>query len=121
MTESAEERRARVAEIARSFPEAAVTEVGQHMKFTVRKKTFAYYVNYPHRDDPISLCCKAAPGEASRLVASHPAGFFTPRYLGPKGWVGLRLDLSDVDWAEVERLLIDGYQLVAPRRLAALL
>ena len=67
-----------------------------------------------------SLTCKAPPGEQSRLVGSDPARFFIPRYLGPKGWVGFRLDLSSVDWDEAERLLIDSYQLVAPKRLAAL-
>jgi hypothetical protein len=33
--------------------------------------------------------------------------------------VGVRLDLTSVDWDEVTELVVDGYRLVAPKRLAA--
>jgi hypothetical protein len=35
------------------------------------------------------------------------------------GWVGLRLDLPKMDWAEAEGLVVESYVLVAPKRLAA--
>jgi hypothetical protein len=44
--------------------------------------------------------------------------FYVPAYLGVNGWVGVRLDLQKVDWSEIERLLIDSYLLLAPKRLA---
>ena len=28
-----------------------------------------------------------------------------PAYIGPRGWVGLRLDRSTVDWSEVKELV----------------
>jgi len=121
MANSVKGRRAKLMAIARSFPEAMITEIDQHAKFSVGKRTFAYYVNYPHGGDPISLCCKAPPGEASRLVTADPERFFIPRYLGPRGWIGFRLDLNHLDWEEVNRLLFESYQLVAPKRLAELL
>jgi predicted DNA-binding protein (MmcQ/YjbR family) len=40
-------------------------------------------------------------------------------YLGARGWIGVRLDLEDVDWEEVARFIAVSYRLVAPRRLAA--
>jgi len=52
------------------------------------------------------------------LVASDPARYCIPAYLGPKGWVGVRLDVEDVDWDEVRLLLTDAYRLAAPRTLA---
>ena len=40
-----------------------------------------------------------------------------PPYVGPKGWVGLYIDLADVDWGEVTELLGDAYRLAAPKTL----
>jgi len=48
-------------------------------------------------------------------VAADPERFYRPKYLGPSGWVGVRLE-GDVDWGMVRALLLDGYRLVAPRR-----
>jgi predicted DNA-binding protein (MmcQ/YjbR family) len=53
-------------------------------------------------------------------VASDPERFYLPSYVGPKGWVSLRLDFGSVDWDEVAELVLDSYRLVAPKRLAAL-
>jgi hypothetical protein len=53
------------------------------------------------------------------LARDHADRFFMPPYVGPQGWVGLWLDLPDVDWDEVERLLRAGWRLVAPKRLVA--
>ncbi|MEY2433512.1 MAG: hypothetical protein QOC92_3237, partial [Acidimicrobiaceae bacterium] len=53
------------------------------------------------------------------LVASDTDRFFVPPYLGHRGWVGLRLDRTRVDWTEVRELMIDAYRLSAPKRLAA--
>jgi hypothetical protein len=47
--------------------------------------------------------------------------FYKPAYLGPRGWVAVRLDLDDVDWDEVAELALDAYRLTAPKRLQALL
>ena len=43
-----------------------------------------------------------------------------PPYVGPKGWIGIYLDGRRLDWGEVEHLIEQSYQLVAPRRPAAL-
>lgn len=41
-----------------------------------------------------------------------------PAYLGARGWVGLRLDVGEPDWREVEDVLTESYVLVAPKKLA---
>jgi hypothetical protein len=46
--------------------------------------------------------------------------FYKPAYLGPRGWVAVRLDTGDVDWDEVAELALDAYRLTAPKRLLAL-
>ena len=42
-----------------------------------------------------------------------------PKYVGPKGWVGVRLDVGRVDWDEVAEMIVESYCLIAPARLAA--
>jgi hypothetical protein len=42
-----------------------------------------------------------------------------PAYVGPRGWVGLRLDGKRIDWGEVEELARGSYKLVAGKMLAA--
>ena len=61
---------------------------------------------------------KAAPGVQQALVASDPERFFVPQYTGPKGWIGVWLDVEQ-DWDEIAELIEDSYRLIAPRKLVA--
>ena len=88
------------------------------MTFYVRKKVFAYFLDNHHGDGIVGLVCKVLAGDNTALIASHPAKFYMPAYVGPRGWVGLRLDRGKIDWEEVEELVSHSYQLVAPERLA---
>jgi predicted DNA-binding protein (MmcQ/YjbR family) len=112
-----EEARSRLTEICLALPEATA-EGGQHVGFRVRGRTFAYYLNDHHGDGRVALNCKVPPGDMEALVRLDPRRFFVPAYLGPRGWIGLRLDLEDVDWEEVARFVQVSYRLVAPVRLA---
>ena len=113
-------RRDRLVRLCRTFPEAAVTTHGPHLGFQVRGRTFCWYVDDEGGDGRVAVLCKAPQGENAGLVASDPHRFYLPRYVGKRGWVGLRLDHQDVDWGEVAELVADSYRLVAPRRLADL-
>jgi len=55
------------------------------------------------------------------LIRSDAETFFVPAYLGSKGWIGIRLDLDEVDWETVTELARQAFQLTAPRKLAALI
>jgi len=92
---------------------------GDHVTFYVRKKVFAYFLNNHHGDGIVGLVCKVLPGDNTRLIASNAGKFYMPAYVGPRGWVGLRLDRGKVDWEEVGELVSHSYQLVAPKQLAA--
>ncbi len=111
-------RRKQLVALCRSLPEAEAELAGaQHLALKVRKKVFAYYLYDHHGDGRIALCCKAPPGEQARLVEANPTRYFVPPYVGPKGWVGLRLDLPRVDWKEVKNLLFAAYFLTATAKL----
>ena len=111
----------RLAEICSALQAVATTRSGRHATFRVRGRTVAYFLD-DHRGDEgiVGVVCKAAPGWADALFESEPGRFYRPAYLGHRGWVGLRLDVPGVDWAEVEDLVTESYLLVAPKRLAAL-
>jgi hypothetical protein len=115
-------RRARVIEICEALPDVRVAAMGrrhEHLSFTVRKKTFVYYLDDHHGDGRIALWSKAAPGEQGRLVEEDPRRFFRPPYLGPRGWVGMRLDLGSVDWSQVAYLVLSAYRLTASKAQVA--
>lgn len=63
------------------------------------------------------LCLWAAgPKELQEtLVADGPERFFVPPYVGHRGWVGLRLDLPEVDWNEVAGVIEGAYAFIAER------
>jgi predicted DNA-binding protein (MmcQ/YjbR family) len=111
---------ARLTGICLAFPEAERQITGSHASFRVRKKVFAYYLDNHHGDGIVAVCCKTALGENVDLIAADPARFYLPAYIGPRGWVALRLDTGDVDWDEVAALVAASYRLVAPKRLAVL-
>ncbi len=108
-------------EICLSLPEVTRERSGDHATFKVRKKAFAYYLHDHHGDGIISVCFKMPPGEGASLVAADGYHHYSPAYIGPRGWVGLRLDLGETNWDEVGSRVTDSYRLAAPKRLVALL
>jgi hypothetical protein len=79
------------------------------------KKTFATFHSGGYDEGRRAVWIKAEDGVQEELVATDPKRFYRPKYLGPSGWVGMRLE-GKVDWDEVRTLLVDGYRLVAPKR-----
>ena len=79
------------------------------------KKTFASFHVDHHGDGRVAVWCKATHDSQEGLVALDPETFFVPPYVGPSGWIGIRLD-GDVDWGLVTDLLEEGYRMVAPKR-----
>lgn len=97
------------------FPEVTEEPFGGHTSpaFRVRGKLFAIV-----SESLEWVTFKGAPGIQQALVAAHPERFFVPAYVGHKGWVSVYVRV-DLDWAELEELLMESYQLIAPRSLAA--
>lgn len=90
-----------------------------HSTFKVRDKTFCWFLNNHHDDGRIALVMKGAPGAQGVLVDADPVRFFIPPYVGHKGWIGLRVDVPEVDWDQVEMLLTEAWRATAPKRLVA--
>ncbi|MEV7181389.1 MmcQ/YjbR family DNA-binding protein [Kitasatospora sp. NPDC093679] len=72
-----------------------------------------------HHDDRTGFWAAAAAGVQEHLVAADPDRYFRPPYVGGRGWIGVYLDV-EVDWRQVEDLVLDAFLLVAPARLRAM-
>ena len=107
----------RLTKICLALPDASREIMGDHAAFKVRKKVFVYFLNNHHGDGIVSVACKVLPGDNAALAKSNPARFYLPAYVGPRGWVALRLDAGKVDWPEVSELVTTSYRLVAPKTL----
>lgn len=117
--EQINERLARLSEICLALPGTAREDMGEHTAFRVAKKVFVYFLNNHHGDNIVSICCKVLPGDNERLIQAHPRKFYMPSYIGPRGWVALRLDLPTVNWTEVKELVHTSYLQVAPKKLVS--
>ncbi len=114
-----DERLVRLTKICLGFPRAEREIMGSHAGFKVKKKIFAYFLNDHHRDGIVGVVCKVLPGDNAALIKADPKRFYMPAYVGPRGWVGLRLDVARVNWGEVKELAKGSYQLVAGKKSSA--
>lgn len=113
-----QQRLARLIAIVADLPETTCAGE-QHRAFAVRGKKFGYYLDDHQGDGITGVALKAAAGEQAALIQSDPDRFYVPAYVGSKGWIGVRMDLADVDWDELGELVVDAYRLQAPRTLVA--
>jgi phosphoribosylglycinamide formyltransferase-1 len=104
--------------ICSRLPETVRLDQAGHASFLVRKKPYAYFLNNHHGDGIMGIACKALPGDNQRLIDSDSDRFYMPAYVGPRGWVALRLDTAKIDWEEVSELILGSYLLIAPKTLA---
>ncbi|OJW69376.1 MAG: phosphoribosylglycinamide formyltransferase [Sphingomonadales bacterium 63-6] len=83
-------------------------------------KKFAYVSLNHHGDAKTSLLVKISGAEEQAMLIEHDEDrYYRPAYFGD-GWIGMRLDLGDTDWAEVADRLARSWRAVAPKRLAGL-
>jgi predicted DNA-binding protein (MmcQ/YjbR family) len=85
----------------------------------VRGKVFAYFLDDHHGDGIVSVCVKSELGENVDRARLDPERCYLPAYIGPRGWLGFRLDRRPVDWREVRELVEHSYRLTAPKSVLA--
>lgn len=82
----------------------------------VWKASGKIYVMQHGMDGKPSVWIKAPKGVQEALVASDPARWFRPPYVGHNGWVGTWLN-EDIAWPEVEDLIDDAWRMTAKKGL----
>ena len=86
------------------------------------KRMFAYFWHNHHADDITAVLVKTSGAEEQEmLIEMDPDIYFKPPYLGPSGWVGVRLDQPGTDWDLVEHRLRESWKLAAPPKRAAMM
>ncbi len=107
----------RLREICLDLPEVFEKEAWGECTFRVTGGSmFAMTDNHHHGSEHVAVWVKAPAIVQEILVHADAKRFFVPPYMGPKGWVGVRLDYK-VDWDELAEILKDGYLMSAPKRL----
>jgi hypothetical protein len=110
----------RLRQLCLAFPEAHEVEAWGEPTFRVKNKIFAMYAasETHHGAGRPSVWVKSTHLIQDMLIHEDGDRFFAPPYVGPKGWLGIRLDRRP-NWKTVEELLRDASLLTAPRRIAA--
>lgn len=107
----------RVRAVAMQLPEAEERESHGQPTFFVGGRQFAQ-VRDNHHGDGLTVVCVRTSGtdEQAMLIEAAPDVYSRPAYLGPAGWVGVRLG-GDADWALIEDRIARSWELTAPARL----
>jgi hypothetical protein len=110
---------ARLRKVCLALPEAHEVEAWGEPTFRVKNKLFAMYASSDNHHGAGTPCVwiKSTPINQSFMVSANPKRFFVPPYVGPSGWVGVRL-AGRVNWTELADLCREAYALTAPKKLA---
>ena len=101
-----------VRRLALALPDAIEQETWGTPTFRVRKKIFVMF-----SDEQREAWVKSTHDEQRALTQMDPETFFVPPYVGPSGWVGVRI--RSVDRDELHELVTEAWRLTAPKRLVA--
>ncbi|AXC16062.1 hypothetical protein ACPOL_6854 (plasmid) [Acidisarcina polymorpha] len=103
-------RLSRLTKICLALPGVRIKNTGDHATFLVNGRNFAHYLSDYQGDGIIGVCCRLRARKTStKPLLSTTSTWFTPTSVALISWVGLRLDLSAVDWDEVSDLIQSSY------------
>src|SRR5450432_688535 len=109
---------AKVEGIALALPSAMKIINHGRPAFAVNEKSFVMFLDNHHNDGRIAIWCKAPPGDQADMVESDPKRYFVPPYVGPRGWIGVRLDVAKPNWKTVATIVRESYNLTTTKRPA---
>lgn len=101
----------RLRSLCLKLPEVRETKTFGNPTFQAGKKTFAVLDEY---HGTRCICFKTTPAEQRRLVKD--SRFFVAPYGGKHGWTCLDVG-RQIDWVEMEELLLVSYRLIALKRM----
>lgn len=102
----------RLRRICLALPDTSEKIAWGEPTWRVRGKLFAQLDDHHHGADHLAVWLPAPLGEQEAMVYTNPRQFFRPPYVGPRGWVGVRIDRRP-NWTAVTRLVAQAYQMVA--------
>jgi len=108
----------RLRKICLALPDTTEKIAWGEPTWRVKGKLFAQLDDHHHGADHLAVWLPAPLGGQESLIFLDPDRFFRPPYVGPRGWVGVRID-GRPDWVLVAALVKQAYREVAPPRLRA--
>ena len=81
----------------------------------IGKKVFAMFSNNHHQDGHVAVTVPAAIGVQEMLIKKSTKKFYSPPYVGCRGWVGI--EVSRVSDRELALHIKEAWRLVAPKKL----
>ena len=109
----------RLSTICTSLPGVEVEKEGRHATFRVKKKVFVYFLDNHHGDGKVGACMRGDRRANAAAIKADPKRYFMPAYVGPRGYLGVRLNLARVDWKDVTERVRSAFLSVAPKALAS--
>jgi hypothetical protein len=105
-----------------AFPETEESRSHGMPHFSVirPKRTFATYAQNHHADGRIAVWLNVPDGMQDAYVQAEPKHYFVPPYVGPSGWLGVRLDRG-IACKRVAQIVRAAFENSAPSRVFALL
>jgi hypothetical protein len=104
----------RLRAICLALPETTEKTAWGEPTWRVRGRLFAQLDDHHHGADRLAVWLPAALGVQELLIKSDPKRFFVPPYVGPRGWIGVRID-GRPNWRLVTTLVRDAYAQVTPQ------
>lgn len=106
----------RLRKLCLALPEAHEVEAWGAPTFRVNNKLFAMYAhaNNHHGAGHQAVWVKSTAINQGFMIAANPKRYFSPPYVGPSGWVGVRLD-GRVNWSQLADVLRDAYDMTASK------
>ena len=108
---------ARLRAICLGLPDTTEKIAWGEPTWRVHGRLFAQLDDHHHGADHLAVWLPAALGVQELLVTSDPRRYFVPPYVGPSGWVGVRID-GRPSWRVVTTLVKDAYAHVEAKRTA---
>lgn len=81
------------------------------------KKVFAMFSNNHHHDGHVAVTVPAAIGIQEMLIKKSPKKFYSPPYVGCRGWIGI--EVNRVSDKELSQHIKEAWRLIAPKKFLA--
>jgi predicted DNA-binding protein (MmcQ/YjbR family) len=109
---------ARIRKLCLALPEAHEKEAWGTPTFRVKDKMFAMWTDADSHNGKgnEAIWIKSDADNQQLMISLEPKRYFSPPYMGPSGWVGVYVN-AKTDWKQVEALLRDAWESIAPKKL----
>jgi phosphoribosylglycinamide formyltransferase-1/phosphoribosylamine--glycine ligase/phosphoribosylglycinamide formyltransferase/phosphoribosylformylglycinamidine cyclo-ligase len=91
---------------------------GQPLFYIDKGRSFTWFLHDHHGSDTTAIAVRTSGAdEQAMLIEADPDLFYRPAYIGPFGWIAIRLDVPQTDWVQIEARIATSWDLAATSRV----